>query len=151
MRYRHTNLIAHDWKKLSAFYQSVFDCKPVGERRNLSGEWIEKLTGIQGIVVEGEHLQLPGFNEHAPTLEIFSYSIDKENDRNINAGGFAHIAFEVRDAHKTVELLLAAGGSLLGDIVAKDDEELGIGTFVYARDPEGNLVELQSWEKNEKW
>ena len=145
MRYAHTNLIAKDWQKLSHFYQSVFGCIPDGAGRNLSGRWIEQLTGLKDVRIEGEHLRLPGYDENGPTLEIFSYSSAVSQQNEINGYGFSHIAFEVKDVDSTVEILQNHGGSLLGAVVKQDYGPMGTGTFVYAKDPEGNIVEIQSW------
>ena len=145
MRYAHTNLIARDWQRLSRFYQTVFGCKPAGPQRDLSGEWLERLTGIFGVRIVGEHLTFPGYEGNVPTLEIFSYSTVQQTDLPINACGFSHIAFEVNDVRQTAEAVIREGGSLLGEIVSKDYGVLGEGTFAYAKDPEGNVIELQSW------
>lgn len=145
MKYVHTNLIAKDWRALSAFYQKVFGCKPVGSKRDLSGSWLDSLTGITDAHIEGEHLLLPGFEEGGPTLEIFSYTQMADTHPFINARGFSHIAFEVADVAAAASHVLSSGGSLLGEIVSKDYGKMGIGTFAYVKDPEGNLLELQSW------
>jgi predicted enzyme related to lactoylglutathione lyase len=73
IKYVHTNIIAKDWRKLSLFYQRVFGCKPVPPERDLSGQWLDSLTGIDGAHITGEHLALPGYDGQTPTLEIFSY------------------------------------------------------------------------------
>jgi hypothetical protein len=41
--------------------------------------------------------------------------------------------------------VIEAGGSAHGAIVSTNVEGVGLLTFTYARDPEGNLIELQSW------
>ena len=74
MKYVHTNLIANDWRLLSAFYQTVYGCRPTGRQRDLSGQWLDDLTGINNAHIEGEHLLLPGFEPDGPTLEIFTYT-----------------------------------------------------------------------------
>lgn len=147
MRYVHTNLIAKDCCALSLFYQKVFGCKPSGARRNLSGEWLERLTGLSGAHITGEHLLLTGGDESGPTLEIFSYSHEIEHTKGISNCGFSHIAFEVQDVRKTAEHVVEEGGALLGEIVTKEYEGVGLATFVYVRDPEGNFIELQSWDR----
>ena len=147
MRYVHTNLIAKDWRSLSNFYQKVFGCKLVGHQRDLSGEWIEDITNIKNVHIVGEHLQFPGYGDNPPTLEIFSYENSIEGDKQINAHGFSHIAFEVQDVGAIVELATKEGGLILGKIVAKDYGEMGTGTFAYIKDIEGNIIELQSWKK----
>jgi len=35
---------------------------------------------------------------------------------------------------------------LLGEISGKEVEGVGYITFVYAKDPEGNIIELQHWD-----
>ena len=72
--YKHTNIIARDWKTLAVFYEKVFGCVRVPPERNLSGEWLEKGTGVPGARLTGVHLRLPGHGEDGPTLEMFQYS-----------------------------------------------------------------------------
>ena len=146
IKFSHTNIIAKDWRKLSQFYIDVFDCIPVYPERNLSGEWIEKLTNIPGVKINGIHLKLPGY-EDGPTLEIFSYNkiSVKENLPSINDKGFGHIAFHVSDVEATLKKLLANGGQKYGELVEKEIEGVGIIKVIYARDPEGNIIEIQNW------
>lgn len=149
LRYVHTNIIARDWKKLSRFYQEVFGCQPVPPERNLHGEWLDALTGCTNAHITGEHLSLPGYDEQLPTLEILSYTECADHGAGVlNAYGIGHIAFEVSDVHETLSKLLEAGGSTVGEVVEKQYPGIGLATFVYARDIEGNIVELQSWVKN---
>jgi hypothetical protein len=51
----------------------------------------------------------------------------------------------VDDVEKTLEELIQHGGSEYGELVTKEIENLGTITVVYARDPEGNIIELQKW------
>lgn len=147
IKYVHTNLIAKDWRKLSLFYQKVFGCKPVPAERNLSGEWVDKLTGIRNAHITGEHLTLPGYEDTLPTLEIFSYDeMDNRNPKNINGIGIGHLAFLVDDVERMLCNLKAAGGGQIGELVKTVYPDKGTAVFVYATDPEGNIIELQSWE-----
>jgi hypothetical protein len=43
--------------------------------------------------------------------------------------------------------MLDHGGGVLGKIAVKEIPGAGTVTFVYAKDPEGNVVELQNWQK----
>jgi glyoxylase I family protein len=70
-KYVHTNLIARDWRKLAAFYESVFGCSLVPPERDLSGPWLEAATTVSGARIRGVHLRLPGHGETGPTLEVF--------------------------------------------------------------------------------
>lgn len=147
-RYVHTNIIAKDVNKLISFYKSVFRCKSINETRNLSGGWLNRLTGLNEAHIIGEHLLLPGYEEEHPTLEIFSY--DKLNETKIsevNGPGIAHIAFEVDDVEQTLAQVISAGGSCVGELITTVYPNNLEASFVYARDPEGNIIELQSWKK----
>jgi predicted enzyme related to lactoylglutathione lyase len=147
IKYVHTNIIAKDWEKLAQFYIRVFGCQPVYPERDLTGEWINQATNIKDVHIRGIHLRLPGYVD-GPTLEIFQYNKQNESDDlpAINRPGFAHIAFSVEDVQSFYETLLQNGGSKLGDIVEKDIEGVGVLTVVYARDPEGNIIEIQNWK-----
>ncbi len=150
MRYVHTNLIAKDWKKLSIFYQRVFQCRPAPPPRDLRGDWLNELTGLKDAHIMGEHLALPGYDGNHPTLEIFSY--DEMADagmKQIHQPGFAHLAFEVEDVETVLRQVLNEGGGQLGELVQAEYPNHVVATFVYARDPEGNILELQSWSKRE--
>jgi predicted enzyme related to lactoylglutathione lyase len=148
IRYVHTNIVALDWKSLSQFYIDVFGCAQVPPERHLSGGWIDRMTGIPGVIIDGVHLALPGY-EHGPTLEIFEYKPEgtAAGMKDIDRPGFGHIAFHVDDVQAVLEDVLAHGGGQLGEVIVKDYAGLGRLTAVYARDPEGNLIEIQNWRK----
>ena len=147
IKFSHTNIIARDWKKLAQFYIDVFGCEPLYPERDLSGDWIVKLTKIPGARIRGIHLKLPGFQD-GPTLEIFQYNTlpEKKNDPVINNPGFSHIAFHVTDVKETLTRLLAHGGDPYGELVEKEIAELGTIQVIYAKDPEGNIIEIQRWK-----
>jgi predicted enzyme related to lactoylglutathione lyase len=147
IKYVHTNILAKNWRNLSQFYIDVFSYKPVYPERNLEGKWIDNMTNISEVHIEGIHLKLPGY-EDGPTIEIFGYnkSVNKNIMPQINEIGFTHIAFRVDDVKEMAEKVLTHGGSFYGEIVEKEIKNVGILTAVYMRDPEGNIVEIQNWK-----
>lgn len=148
MRYAHTNIVARDWKKLSDFYIRVFNCTIKPPKRELSGDWLDQTTGLSNAELEGVHLLLPGHGDSGPTLEIFSYQDTYECDPVMaNYTGFTHIAFEVEDVETIFGEALESGAIKLGEITEKIIEGIGVLKFVYFRDPEGNIIEIQSWKK----
>ena len=148
MRFAHTNIAARNWKTLSEFYIKVFDCKIKPPERKLSGSWLDRATGLQNAVLEGAHLLLPGHGVNGPTLEIFSYQNMQDREPLMaNHVGFTHIAFEVQDVDQTLDKATQNGGQLLGNVTEKAIDGAGNLKFVYFRDPEGNIVEIQSWGK----
>ena len=58
--------------------------------------------------------------------------------------GCTHVAFEVDDVDETLAKALEAGGKMLGQVTRRE-VPAGVLVFVYFRDPEGNIVEIQSW------
>ena len=145
-RFVHTNLIAQDWKKLATFYEQVFGCIPVLPERDLAGQWLDDATRVPSARIRGMHLRLPGYGDAGPTLEIFQYDREEERHRTaVNRPGFGHIAFAVDDVQAAQDAVIAAGGSALGERVTVDIPGAGWITFVYATDPEGNIIELQHW------
>jgi predicted enzyme related to lactoylglutathione lyase len=145
-KYAHTNVIARDWRALSHFYQRVFGCLPVPPERDYAGPDLEAGTGVPGSAVKGVHLRLPGQGPNGPTLEIYSYSISADPVRpEVNRPGFAHIAFVVPDVRTAQQEVINEGGGTIGDIVTLETTTGARVTWCYVRDPEGNIIELQSW------
>jgi predicted enzyme related to lactoylglutathione lyase len=149
IKFVHTNIISEDWKKLAQFYIDVFGCVPLYPERDLHGDWIDKMTGITNVKIKGIHLKLPGY-KNGPTLEIFGYKeISQKPDAPlINNQGFGHIAFHVSNVEETINKLISRGGVKYGGLIEKDIEGLGVIKAIYARDPEGNIIEIQNWKKN---
>ena len=147
-RYVHTNLVARDWRRLAAFYQVVFGCRQVGPERDLQGPWVDRLTALPGARITGAHLLLPGHGEGGPTLEIFSYAPPAAGEPGpVSRPGLGHLAFQLDDVEGALAAVLAHGGSTVGELIHRDYPELGRLTAVYVRDPEGNAIELQRWER----
>jgi len=145
-KYKHTNIVAQEWRKLAEFYQRIFGCVPVLPERASTGEWVERCTGVPGAEVSGIHLRLPGYGDDGPTLEIFQYNrAQKRAETAINRPGLAHLAFEVDDVEAARDAVIAAGGARVGDLVTVEIPGAGRITFVYLTDPEGNIIELQKW------
>jgi predicted enzyme related to lactoylglutathione lyase len=147
VRYSHTNLIAHDWRALAAFYTSLIGCEMVPPERDYAGPELEAGTGVPGAGIAGVHLRLPGHGPHGPTLEIYSYSPGSDGPAPaVNRPGFAHLAFEVDDVADARERVLSAGGTPVGDIVTLTTAIGTRITWCYVTDPEGNILELQAWQ-----
>jgi predicted enzyme related to lactoylglutathione lyase len=145
-RYVHTNLVARDWRRLAAFYETLFGCVPVPPERGYSGADLEAGTGVVGSTVRGVHLRLPGHDADGPTLEIYSYSVSAEGpEPAVNRPGLGHIAFGVSSVPEASRQVLDAGGGAVGQVVTLTTAAGGRVTWCYVTDPEGNIIELQSW------
>ena len=147
-KYVHTNLIAENWRVLADFYQRLFGCVLVPPERDFSGEKLEAGTGIRGAHLRGAHLRLPGYGDGGPTLEIFEYDPRKPRVQSaVNRPGFGHIAFSVDDVASARAQVFAEGGRTVGEVVTLQVATGAQVTWCYVTDPEGNIIELQSWSK----
>jgi catechol 2,3-dioxygenase-like lactoylglutathione lyase family enzyme len=116
--------------------------------RDYSGPDLAAGTGVPGARLRGAHLRLPGYGDGGPTLEVFQYEPEGSGagaPPAANRPGFGHIAFTVPSVAEAKREVIERGGSPLGDVVTLALSTGAKVTWCYVRDPEGNLVELQSW------
>ncbi|MBI5586437.1 MAG: VOC family protein [Deltaproteobacteria bacterium] len=147
-KYKHTNIVAADWRRLARFYEEVFGCVPVPPERHLGGEWLSRGTGVARAQFSGVHLRLPGYGDEGPTLEIYQYAENAVRaPLAANREGIGHLAFEVDDVEEALDRVLKLGGKEVGVISSAEVKGVGLLTFVYCSDPEGNIIELQAWRK----
>ena len=145
-RFGHVNIIARDWRVLARFYSEVFGCVPVPPERDYAGADLEAVTGIPGAALRGVHLRLPGLGPDGPTLEIYSFGAMPDGEAGpVTRPGLRHIAFGVPSVADARDAVIAAGGGVVGDVVKLRTTDGRFVTLVYATDPEGNILELQSW------
>jgi predicted enzyme related to lactoylglutathione lyase len=146
VKFVHTNLVARDWKKLAQFYIKAFGCTGKPPERDLNGAWLDQATSLRGAHIWGIHLKLPGYGANGPTLEIFQYAKEKRGSHPaVNRSGFGHIAFAVKNVGRALQKVERCGGGRVGEVVSTEVAGVGHIDFVYARDPEGNIIELQKW------
>jgi predicted enzyme related to lactoylglutathione lyase len=144
--YLHTNLTVKDIERMQAFYVSVFGCVPVREINHLTGEWIERITAVKGGEIKYVHLRLPGHGDKGPELELVQYlNPTKKFEITPDTYGFGHLSFSVGDVAEALAAVIAAGGGSIGEVVTVEVPGRGRLTEVYATDPEGNIIELQSY------
>jgi catechol 2,3-dioxygenase-like lactoylglutathione lyase family enzyme len=146
-RFGHVNVTSRDWRRLADFYREVFGMEQAGPERDISGTDLDRATGLTGAHLRGAHLRLPGGGDDGPTLEIFSYDTMAPDPGTAtpHRAGWGHIAIMVPDVPVAQEAVVAGGGAILGDAVTmatKDGRRL---TWGYVTDPDGNILELQTW------
>lgn len=147
-RFGHVNLTAQDWRRLATFYTEVFGCTLVPPERDIRGPVLDAATGLREAHLAGAHLRLPGHGANGPTLEIFEYDeLEPHAGTRVNRPGWGHLAFGVPDVAAALDLVVAAGGGRIGDIVTTATADGRSVTWCYATDPEGNIVELQAWSE----
>jgi glyoxylase I family protein len=148
-RFAHTNLGAVDLERTVDFYVEAFGCVRGVERVYDSEEASDALrrgTGVAGLRLAGVHLKLPGGGD--ATLEVLAYRPPAPRDeRPPHAPGFGHVAFEVDDLDAMRARVVELGGSIVGEVVTVPYPAGDTLSWCYVRDPEGNVVELQSFAR----
>jgi catechol 2,3-dioxygenase-like lactoylglutathione lyase family enzyme len=145
-RFGHVNVIARDWRSLATFYERIFGCVLVPPERDYSGPDLAAGTGVPNAALRGAHLRLPGHGPDGPTIEIYQYSEELPGlPPAANRLGFGHIAFVVPDVATARSLILDSGGAGVGEVVTLQTADGRRVTWAYVTDPEGNILELQSW------
>jgi predicted enzyme related to lactoylglutathione lyase len=148
IKYVHTNIVAKNWKRLADFYINVFGCSIIPPIRNYKGKDLDSAVNIKDVRLEGVHLRLPGYNKTGPTLEIYSYKpAQSKQSRKVNTPGITHLAFEVSNVAKAYKKVIENGGKKIGEIITLIRSDGKKVTWCYVKDPEGNMIELQKWEK----
>ena len=139
-RMRHVAFATPNLEAMAQFY-SVFlggqEPRRIGNWFNISGENIDKVSGIEGSEIEMAWFQLRNLE-----IEIAQYHSHETalpaRPRPLNAPGYSIIMFDVANLDAARQRLLDAGGT----IVAKRDSFDGV-TTIFGRDPDGNLLGLQ--------
>jgi predicted enzyme related to lactoylglutathione lyase len=145
-RFGHVNVTAHDWRRLATFYSEVFGCDLVPPERDIRSTDLDAATGLQDAHLTGAHLRLPGLGDSGPTIEIFEYDeLEAHPGPRVDRPGWGHIAFQVPDVPGALRAVIAAGGARFGEVVTMQTRDGRLVTWVYATDPEGNIIELQAW------
>lgn len=135
IRFLHVNINTPDWQKLVAFYEQALGAASTGFKRDYHGSFIERMTGVDGAVVRGRHVALPGYSVGGPTAEIFTYNRPSDPGRpGLADTGRVAVEFTVQDVQAMMRSIVAAGGHR----VEKPDIALPVAT-----DVDGNLIVLR--------
>lgn len=143
-----------DWKRLVQFYVDVFGFRRVPPERDIHDPWLETVSGVRGANVQGIHLVLPDAGLHGPTIEVFTHgNAAFGRPAAYNEPGIGHFGIVVdypSEVYSMYDRLLAHGGSSDGKIAARYYPELEkTCTMIYAKDLDGNIVEILNWTEGE--
>ena len=134
----HTAISTGDLDRALHFYRDLIGLKVIGR-----GSWDEgweagdRILGLENTAAQW--VMLSAGNAH---LELFQFSSPRGKpqnpDRPDTDHGISHVCFEVEDIYVHYERLVAA--KVRFHSPPQDLDELGL--VAYARDPDGNIVEL---------
>ncbi len=141
MRLAHINLVARDADALAGFYIDVLKCEPLREPRMLSGEKVSRGNGLSGCEIYTIWLKFPELER--PFLEIHEHKVTHDRDQpRVNEPGLGHLSFQMEDISAVRSDIIQAGGAQIGEITDFGTPEEPY-LIAYARDPEGNVLELE--------
>jgi catechol 2,3-dioxygenase-like lactoylglutathione lyase family enzyme len=142
MKIDHINIVVKDLKKAADFFKDLgFVTVKEG---SLEGEWINKVTGLNGVKAEYVKVAYPG---DSTTIELLKYhSPEGTTDPEIgkpNQIGYRHMAIEVKNIQEKVKELKQKGIECISEI-----QNYGQGKkLCYFYGPEGILLELAEYVK----
>jgi catechol 2,3-dioxygenase-like lactoylglutathione lyase family enzyme len=142
-RFRHVAIVAHDLTKLIDFYTQTLGFQ-VKRRYEASNTNFQNGIGVAGAKATVVHLTIPNSTVE---LEMFQFTAPMMDASSsplpANQPGYRHMALIVDDLQAAYLELKAKGITFLSEpITHKEPKEVAGFQFVYFRDPEGNIVEL---------
>jgi catechol 2,3-dioxygenase-like lactoylglutathione lyase family enzyme len=133
----HIGLVVEDLDEMVRFLSLLgFDC---GEPGVFSGDWIDRIIGLENVTVEIVMARVPGGGDVFEVVRFHSPSTGADETASpANRPGLRHIALTVDDVRGVVDRVREAGWDTVGEIVDYEN------TFrlCYVRGPEGLIVEL---------
>ncbi len=133
----HINIVVTDLEKAICFFEilefSVF------ERKNLSGEWIDRVTGLKN--VEAKYAGLKHRSIYT-AVELLQY-VNPEGDKSPfisrpNSVGIRHFAFQVENIEKMIQKLENSRNEFFGLLQTNPYGK----KMIYIKGPDGIIIEL---------
>lgn len=133
----HINIVVTDLEKSKAFFR-LLGFSPI-RSKELSGEWIEKVVGLEG--VKASYVALGLFGERT-VIELLQYHSPKGGvDPRIgmsNQVGMRHLAFNVDKIELKIEALKEKGVEFLSEVQVNPYGK----KMCYFKGPDDILLEL---------
>ena len=123
------------------FYKDILGFSLIRKFR-IKSEDFQKGIGVADAEAQGAHLSLP---DSQFEIEMFRFNHTEYFDSILQANtqGYRHIAFIVDNLQESYNELQGKGVIFQsGPITVKEPKEVAGFQFVYFRDPEGNIIEL---------
>lgn len=139
-RFRHVALVVRDLDRMVEFYTRLLGLK-LKRTFEIESEEFRKGIGVEDAKAKGAHLMVPDSNVE---IELIQFDQSENEETSVaNMTGYRHIAFIVDDLEKSFETLKENGIEFVSEPITVTEPESVRGfQFVYFRDPEGNIVEL---------
>ena len=135
----HTGITVSDLERSMRFYRDVLGFE-VSPPVTVSGPMFEKVTGVPGCVIDVAFARGAGH-----IVELLCYRApDGRKTSTLRAcdPGFWHLCLKVRDIEQVVRAIRAEGFEAVSEIQTAADPPVKGLRVVYARDPDGVVLEL---------
>lgn len=138
----HVAISTPDIDRLAEFYTEVMGFEAVMSTRWRDREIIDRMVGLTGSAAR--QVMLKAGNAY---LELFEYELPTprpaDPDRNPASHGYTHFCIDVVDIDAEYERLSRNGMTFHAPPPTSDEIGSAHLRAIYARDPDGNIVELQ--------
>lgn len=137
-RMDHVVLVVEELSKAIAYFEALG--MKTGGRMPISGKWVDRVNGLDGVRVEIVMMQTPDGHSQLELTEFQHPKVQRvapEHERP-NTLGLRSVMFAVDDVDATVKALKPHGGELVGSI----ENYEGVYRLCYVRGPGGSIVAL---------
>lgn len=146
MRVNHVNVVVSDMAHSLAFYVGLLGMRVTFEA-DLTGEWIETVSGLPGVSARCVFCQPPGGGTR---FELLQYrtppGVTLPETSLANTLGLRHVALEVDDLDALYVRLAEAGVPFVSPPIPVPFSVVGVRKrLCYLRDPDGALVEIAEY------
>jgi glyoxylase I family protein len=147
----HINLVVDDMQAAIGFYCDLLGMR-LGRQATIGGPWIDAMTGLAGVEADVVFLELP----EGPGIELLHYrkpqGMRPEGLARPNTKGLRHFALRVQKLDELAARMKAAGARLASEVQEVPAAQVDYADLrkrlLYCYDPEGNLLELCSYESS---
>ncbi len=140
LKFRHVGLVTNDLEKMINFYTKVLNFK-VKNIFEISSSDFQKGIDIKDAKAKMAHLT---YNDFEIEIFEFNHKYNRNNELSYaNYPGYRHIAFIVDNIESFYKKLINENVSFISEpITVMEPENVKGYKFVYLKDPEVNIIEL---------
>jgi len=134
---RHVGIVVHNMDKSVVFWRDIMGLSIVADFWE-EGEFIDELENLKDVRLHMIKLSAPG-GVLIELLKDDSHPNERNGENNLCDIGIRHIAFTVENVDISYNILNEYGCKMLSSPLISPDRKAKV---FFARDPEGNLLEL---------
>jgi glyoxylase I family protein len=134
---RHTGIVVHDMERMVCFWRDVMGLQVVVDFRE-KGHFIDTVQGLSGVRLRMIKLRAPD-GSMIELLYDEAHPTPPSAHNDLCDRGIRHLAFTVADVEAAWATLRREGCVTLSEPITAPD---GRARLFFARDPEGNLLEI---------